>query len=165
MRYLAGDEEKAAIGYMEEAAEVAQHALCLKARCGTVIVRDGAVIGSGYNAPPLDDPRNRTCDQAYDKPGKPLYDRTCCIHAEWRAIMDALRNHPGKLPGSQLYFSRVDQDGNIKRAGDPYCTVCSRLALDAGIAEFLLWHETGICSYPTDEYNRLSYDYVDPATA
>ena len=79
------------------------------------------------------------------------------MHAEWRAILEALKTHPDKIVGSQLYFSRVDAEGNIKKSGEPYCTVCSRLALDTGISEFLLWQEAGIRSYPTDEYNRLSY--------
>lgn len=161
MRYLTGTEEEDAIHWMQEAARVAENALCLKAKCGTVIVAGGELIGAGYNAPPLNDPKNQTC---LDEPkrGKPLYDQTCCVHAEWRAIMNALRVNADRLKGSKLYFSRVDKEGNIKRAGDPYCTVCSRLALDAGISEFLLWNEKGICAYSTDEYDKLSYSYVDP---
>lgn len=38
------------------AAEVAAHAKCKRARCGSVVVTAaGEVIGKGYNAPPLDD--------------------------------------------------------------------------------------------------------------
>jgi deoxycytidylate deaminase len=164
MRYLSGSEEQEAIRWMREAGKAAEKALCLKAKCGTVIVAGGEIIGAGYNAPPLDNPDNRTCLEPYS-PGKTGFDRTCCMHAEWRAILDASRRNPDRLPGSTLYFSRVDVDGAIKKAGDPYCTVCSRFALDAGIAEFLLWNETGICAYPTDEYDRLSYAYVDPNAA
>jgi hypothetical protein len=35
------------------------------------------------------------------------------------------------------------------------------MALDAGIAEFVLWHEEGICVYPTAEYNKLSHEYAE----
>lgn len=49
----------------------------------------------------------------------------------------------------------------LETAGQPYCTHCSRLALDAGIAEFVLWHNEGIAVYPTDEYNNLSYRYKE----
>jgi deoxycytidylate deaminase len=158
MNLLIGQGEKEAIQYMNEAAQLAKRALCLRAKCGTVIVKDGEIVGAGYNAPPLDKEENRTCLREFS-PGKPKYDRTCCMHAEWRAITDALKRNPDKLKGSQLYFTRVDEKGNIKKSGKPYCTVCSRLALDSGISEFLLWHEEGICSYPTDEYNKLSYQY------
>ena len=47
--------------------------------------------------------------------------------------------------------------------GKPYCTVCSRMALDTGIDKFVLWHGEGICEYPTDRYNKLSYEYVHTA--
>ncbi|HVZ75740.1 MAG TPA: hypothetical protein VG934_00500 [Candidatus Paceibacterota bacterium] len=159
MNYLRGAEERVAIAWMNEAAAAAQKALCLRAKCGTVIVKDGLIIGVGYNAPPLDDIASRRCLEEYDFSGKPKYDHTCCMHAEWRAILDAMKGNPEKLQGSQLYFVRIDTDGNIKKSGEPYCTVCSRLALDAGIAEFLLWHEDGIGAYPTDEYNERSYRY------
>ncbi|MFA5987348.1 MAG: deaminase [Candidatus Paceibacterota bacterium] len=159
MNYLKGDLEKDAVNWMEKAAEVAKKALCLNAKCGTVIVKEGKIIGEGYNAPPLDKEENRTCNKKFGL-GKPNFDRTCCMHAEWRAIMDALRRNPDKLQGSNLYFTRVGAGGEIKKSGKPYCTVCSRMALDAGIDKFILWHEEGICEYPTDEYDKLSYGYV-----
>ncbi len=161
MKYLQSTEEEQAAEWMKEAAQVAEKALCLKSKCGTVIVKDGEIIGQGYNAPPLDDVKNRTCLDEYDFSGKPKYDHTCCMHSEWRAILDATKRNPEKLKGSQLYFTRVDKDGNTKKSGEPYCTVCSRFALDVGISEFLLWQDKGICSYPTDEYNKLSYAYRD----
>ena len=164
--YLSGQEEQEAIGWMNKAADVAKLALCYKAKCGTVIVSNGEIIGKGYNAPPLDKEENRTCDKELGagKPfdftqGKPGFDRTCCMHAEWRAILDALRKSSEKIIGSVLYFTRVDESGHIKKSGKPYCTVCSRFALDVGIGRFVLWHEEGIAEYPTHEYNRLSYEY------
>lgn len=50
--------------------------------------------------------------------------------------------------------------GLILKAGKPYCTICSKMALDVGIAEFVLWHEEGITVYDTKEYNELSFQYV-----
>jgi hypothetical protein len=64
--------------------------------------------------------------------------------------------------GRDLYFVRVDMNAplNILFSGEPYCTVCSRFALDVGIKTFALWHEYGIIQYPTDVYNQLSYAYT-----
>jgi deoxycytidylate deaminase len=160
MKYLKTSEEQEGIRWMDEAAMVAKKALCHRARCGTVIVKNGEIIGRGYNAPPLDKEENRMCSEEL-VPGKPKYDRTCCMHAEWRAIISALKKNSEKLNGATLYFVRIDEGGNIKRSGKPYCTACSRMALDVGIATFVLWHDEGICEYPTDEYNRLSYQYKD----
>ncbi|MFZ2521984.1 MAG: hypothetical protein WAX44_02075 [Minisyncoccia bacterium] len=159
MKYLSGEQEKIAKNWMVEASEIAKGALCLKAKCGTVIVNNGEIIGKGYNAPPLDDIQNRTCLDEHQSFKKPNYDRTCCMHAEWRAIIDGLKNNQEKMSGSSLYFSRVGEDGKIKKSGQPYCTVCSRFALDVGIKYFLLWQEEGIAEYETDEYNRLSYEF------
>jgi hypothetical protein len=73
--------------------------------------------------------------------------------------MDALRKNPDKLSGSRLYFIRLDDKGIPSKAGEPYCTICSEMALDVGIAEFVLWHDKGICVYNTKEYNALSFQY------
>jgi deoxycytidylate deaminase len=162
MTYLTGDEEKEAIQWMKEASLIATQALCKRAKCGTVIVAQDEVIGTGYNAPPLDSSVNQYCLKPYDFSGKPKYDHTCCMHAEWRAIIDALQKNPHKIQGSTIYFTRVDDAGSIVKSGEPFCTVCSRCALDVGIAQFVLWNDTGICVYETEEYNTLSYAYREP---
>ncbi|MBI2668675.1 hypothetical protein HYX14_02425 [Candidatus Woesearchaeota archaeon] len=59
--------------------------------------------------------------------------------------------------GSRLYFIRLDEQGNAEHAGEPYCTICSKMSLDAGIAEFVLWHKEGITVYKTKEYNEKSF--------
>ena len=156
---LRDTELRIAEGWMREAARVAEQALCLKAKCGTVIVKDEKIIGEGYNAPPQNDISKRKCLDVYDLPQKFKYDRTCCLHAEWRAIMDALARTPLELKDAALYFTRVDSQGKMLYSGMPYCTECSRMAFDSGIAHFLLWHEGGLVEYPTDEYNDLSYAY------
>ncbi len=159
MRLLKSEEEKDSIEFMNRAAQVAAKALCLRAQCGTVIVKDGEVIGEGYNAPPDDDISLRMCSVEFNIPTNNKHDLTCCVHAEWRAIMDSLRKNPDKIENSQLYFTRVDDSGNIKLSGKPYCTVCSRMAQDTGIAEFILWRQEGISVYSADEYNKLSYEF------
>lgn len=150
--------------WFKEAGRVAKGSLCLdeNAKCGAVIVANNVIIGEGYNAPPLDDVSKRRClnDRTLcDRSKKPRFDLTCCVHAEWRAIMDAQKNNPAELKGAALYFVRVDDAGNIRYSGEPFCTVCSRLALDAGIAKFGLWHKDGVMLYDTDDYNERSYAY------
>ena len=144
--------------YFKEAASEAKKALCQRAKCGSVVVLNDEIIGRGYNAPPLNKTENCQCESGYRDSPKPKSDRTCCMHAEWRSIIDALKKQ-GDLAGAKLYFTRVDDSGDILFSGEPYCTVCSRLALDTGIAGFGLWHESGIKMYKTDEYNRLSYEF------
>lgn len=75
--------------------------------------------------------------------------------------MNALRNNPNKIVDSRLYFVRLDNSGTPSRVGKPYCTICSKMALDVGIKEFILWHEQGVCVYDTEEYNALSFQYTE----
>lgn len=147
------------------AAEEARMATCHRAKCGSVIVAaDGEIIGRGHNGPALDDESQRTCEEEWDLGVKPKYDKTCCIHAEWNAVLDACKTNPQKLSGSTLYFMRIDEQGNFTEAGEPYCTVCSRLTLASGVENFALWNSgPDICS--TREYNLKSYAFFAKHTA
>lgn len=159
MRYLSGEEAKTAEKYFKQAAKIAIRSRCLRAKCGSIIVKDKQIIGTGFNSPPL----NNIPSECVKEKLKPNFksDRTCCIHAEQRAIIDALKNNPDKIKGSRIYFIRLNKKEKIERAGKPYCTICSKLALETGITEFALWHDKGICIYRTDEYNNLSFQYQE----
>lgn len=145
--------------FMQQAAEIAQKASCERSKCWCIIVKDGEIIGQGFNSPPqhLESQRRCHCDKAQYH--KKVTDKTCCIHAEQRAILDALKFASDKLIGSDLYFIRLDQEGKPAKSGNPYCTICSKMALEVGIKTFHLWHSEGIVAYDTEEYNILSYQY------
>lgn len=159
MRRLVGKELEQVEGYFKLAAEVAKSATCYRAKCGSVIINDGITIGSGFNSPPLNDEKRRTCDNIWDYAKKPKYDLTCCIHAEWRAVLDAAKSNPKQLDGSTLYFMRVDVNGDFTDAGAPYCTTCSRFTMESGVKEFALWNNGGADVYLLSEYDKLSYFY------
>ncbi|MEX1112992.1 MAG: hypothetical protein WD603_03525 [Patescibacteria group bacterium] len=161
MRKLSGSDFDAIKPFFDAAAEAAQHATCRKARCGAVVVKDGRIVASGYNSPPLEKEANRMCDGEYPAGRKPAYCRTCCVHAEWRAILNACKQGPAGIEGSILYFMRIDENGDFTEAGEPFCTVCSRLALEAGITIFALWNADGAYLYDAEEYNRKSYEFFE----
>lgn len=151
-----GSVEQSIIDY---ATQEARKATCLRSKCGTVIVKNEEIIGTGFNSPPAGQEAQRRCLRKKEVGPGFKSDRTCCIHAEQRAIMDALRKNPDKIIGSTLYFIRLDENGFPKRSGEPYCTHCSKLALDSGVAEFVLWRDGELSFYKTDEYNDLSYKF------
>src|SRR3989344_6969601 len=159
MRYLSGKEKEEAEKFMDLAAIVAGGSFCLKAKCGAVIVKNSEVIGYGFNSPQGNKKLEKCLKNELPEGFKS--DKTCCIHAEEKAIMLALKKDPWgiTLPGSRLYFIRLDEKGEKTFAGRPYCTICSKMALDVGISEFTLWHEEGICVYGTEEYNKISVEY------
>jgi deoxycytidylate deaminase len=163
MRRVEGKEFQRIKPFFEMAAGAARQATCLRAKCGSVIVNAGEVIGTGFNSPALDDENQRQCEAVMDTSEKPKYDKTCCIHAEWRAVLNACKTNAGKLAGSTLYFMRVDARGEFTDAGEPFCTVCSRLALEASVSEFALYNDEGADIYSLDEYNLKSYErYIVP---
>ena len=159
MQTITGKQLEKIRPFFQTAAEVAKKATCTRAKCGTVIVKDGEIIGRGANGPALGDEANRTCDEVFDLSIKPKYDKTCCIHAEWRAILDACKNHGREVEGATLYFMRIDDGGAFTDAGQPYCTTCSRLSLESGIGYFALWNNNAADVYKAGEYNRISYDF------
>jgi hypothetical protein len=154
---LTGSELETVQPWFEAAAEQARLSICPGGYCGSVIVKDGRIIGLGYNG--QTDGSSERCEIVYDLSVKPKFDKTCCVHAEWRAILDACKRAGDEISGSTLYFMRVDETGDFTDAGVPYCTVCSRLALESGVGWFALWNDNGADIYDTDEYNRKSYEY------
>ncbi len=161
MKFLSGEEEKEAMKFIDESAKTALKSTCTSSRCGSVIVKNGEIIGRGSDSPPADKESERRCSVSKDVYHKKVTDKTCCVHAEQRAIIDAIKNNSGKIVSSRLFFVRLDNKGSKTRSGKPYCTICSKMALDVGIAEFVLWHDEGICVYNTGEYNTFSFQYQE----
>ena len=161
MRYLFIKEEEAAKKCLNLAGEIAKKSTCKRAKCGSIIEKEKEIIGRGCNSPPGNKETQRRCSFDKGKYDRKVTDKTCCIHAEQRAIADALQKNPEKLQGSRIYFVRLDEKDSIQKAGKPYCTICSKLSLDLGIKEFVLWHEQGIAVHNTEEYNLLSFEYKE----
>jgi len=159
--FLEDNQKEKAEYFIHEAIKEAKKSTCYRSKCGAIIVKDNEIIGIGFNSPPGDLESQRRCFVSKNDYDKKVTDKTCCIHAEQRAIIDALRRNPEKIKDSVLYFIRLDENGNKTFAGKLYCTICSKIALDVGIKSFVLWHEKGICVYDIEEYNDLSFKY-DP---
>jgi len=162
MIILSGEEERTALEYIKKATEVALNSTCGRSKCGSIIVSKNEIIGSGFNSPPQNKEEQRRCSYSKESYDKKVTDKTCCVHAEQRAITDALKKNSDKLLGSRLYFIRLDNDVPT-RSDQPYCTHCSKISLDEGIAEFVLWHKEGVSVYNTEEYNMLSFQYENKA--
>ena len=159
MKVLTGMDESLALKFLEKAAEVAKNSTCLRAKCGSVIISGYNIIGEGFNSPPGNHEEQRRCLEHKSELHPKVSDKTCCIHAEQRAIISALMGRHDKIFKSDIYFARIDERGKIQECGAPYCTHCSKLTLDVGISRFILLNKEGICAYNTQEYNLLSFKY------
>lgn len=132
--------------------------LCQKSHRGVILFhpdRDGCTLA--VNGPP----RGFKCD------GSPACRAACrdvAVHAEARAIMDALEHGTSlrdDLMGSagwELLHVKVI-DGAAVPSGPPSCVRCSALILEAGISKVWLLHEDGLKSYTAVEFHRLSLEH------
>ena len=121
MKILTDSEEREALQIMDFAAEIAKLSSCYRSQCGSVIVKDKKIIGKGYNSPPSD-MKLIYCLKDF-LPADFKSDKTCCVHAEQRAIMDALQNNPEKIKDSRLYFIRIDRSGNKSQFFFGICSI------------------------------------------
>lgn len=159
MRLLSGDTKIFELKrFFGEAQSEAQRATCQIRKCGAVLVKEREVIGRGFNSPPGNLESQRRCEIDGSSLHKKVTDTTCCVHAERRAISNAQkRGHDVK--GAIMYFTSVNEDGERLLSGNPYCTDCSKMALDEGVEAWILEHESGFVLYNSEEYNEESFNY------
>ncbi|MBS3065678.1 hypothetical protein J4229_01390 [Candidatus Pacearchaeota archaeon] len=163
MRFLSGNEKEDSLNWFEKAIEEAKKSGCKKAKSGALIIKGLSIFGEGHSSPPGYLESQRRCFEDKSKLHLKITDKTCCIHAEDRAVNDVLTklgiNYKQILKGSRIYYIRLDLKDNPIRAGQPYCTSCSKRVLDVGISEWALWHDEGIAVYTAEEYNLISYQF------
>ncbi len=173
MRILEGEEKILAEKWLNSCLLMSQdenfkNSVCKRHRC-VAVIRKAAdltyldtdtyynIAGMGYNSPPRNLESQRRCLEDKSKLHPKVTDKTCCVHAEQRAIIDTLSRNAAALEGARMFFARMDEKGKMLMSGEPYCTICSKMALDVGIKEWVLWHPDGIKEYDAEEYNQLSY--------
>ncbi|MFH1711262.1 MAG: deaminase [Nanoarchaeota archaeon] len=136
----------------------AKKSTCLRRNCGAVLVKDNRIIGRGFNSPPGNLESQRRCHINRESLDSKVTDTTCCVHAERRAISNALKRG-NSVRGATMYFTSIDKNGKRLLSGKPYCTDCSKMSLDEGIAAWVLEHESGFIYYDAEEYNEISFNY------
>lgn len=120
--------------YLGIAQAVSARAECVRRKIGAVIVKDDAIIGTGFNGAP---PGERSClDGACPRARKDVvagigYAETGCvaIHAEVNAIIRAGRE---RCLGATLYVT------------DTCCVLCAPIVRAAGIIRVVTPHNVGL---------------------
>lgn len=121
--------------YMKLAETVSLRSTCLRAHCGSVIIKNDTIVSTGYNGSPRGE--HNCCDlgicerdRLRIEPGK-NYELCRSIHSEANSIINAARNGVSVTGGKMyIYFERLD--GQKKMHGGP-CLMCSRMIKNAGI--------------------------------
>jgi len=133
--------------YLEIAKAVAQRSPCIRRKYGAVIVKNDAIVSTGYNGPArgvincfevgcIKDLQNLPHGMAYeDCPG---------VHAEENAVVNAARNGSNVL-GGILYIAGIDREGKLVEATP--CLRCRRILINAGIERVVIKKEDGGIRY------------------
>lgn len=140
--------------YLSLAIEEAKKSTCKKSQRGVVIVKDGKIIGSGYNKVTYEKLCNPCIREEIHDNGR--VELCAAIHAEQMAIIDAC-NKGNSVKRGTIYHAKI-KNGEEKTCNDLSCTVCSRMIFEAGM-EFVLHEDRGFVIYEPEEFNRLSFEY------
>lgn len=104
--------------YLGIAAAVSSRGDCVRAQHGCVLIKDDAVVSTGYNGTPPHDPRScgdtGECPRAMDPDARHSqghYDLCWATHAEANAV---LRAEWSRLQGSTAYITGVPCPGCMK---------------------------------------------------
>jgi dCMP deaminase len=133
--------------YLEIAKAVAQRSPCIRRKYGAVIVKNDAIVSTGYNGPAR---KVINCFEVgcikdlQNLPHGMAYEDCPAVHAEENAVVNAARNGSNILGGT-LYIAGVDKEGKLVEATP--CLRCRRILINAGIERVVIRKEDGGIKY------------------
>ena len=125
--------------YLDIAQTVLERGTCLRRNYGAIIVKNDAIISTGYSGAPRG--THNCCDTGEcirEKLGIPRgqrYELCRSVHAEANAIIAASREE--MLDASLYLVGRDMHTGEIMADATP-CTMCRRLIINAGISRVVV---------------------------
>jgi dCMP deaminase len=130
--------------YLGIAKAVALRSPCLRRKYGAIIVKNDAIVSTGYNGPARG---STNCEEVgcikeiLNLPHYSGYDYCPAVHAEENAVINAARNGNSVIDGT-LYLYGIDVKTNKPVAGMP-CPRCKRVLINAGVKEVVTIDESG----------------------
>ncbi len=140
--------------YLQIAKAVAQRSTCLRAKYGAIIVKNDAIVSTGYNGPVRG---GINCFEVgclkdiLDLPHGSAYDYCPAVHAEENAIINAARNGSCVYGGILYLYGEDAKTGKVLK-GEP-CDRCKRAIINAGIIMVVTMDEDGnVIKYDVKEW-------------
>ncbi|MBN1413149.1 MAG: dCMP deaminase family protein [Spirochaetales bacterium] len=119
--------------YLHIAKDISTRATCLRRKFGAVIVKNDAIVSTGYNGAPRGCMDSLTAGWCYREekqiPSGERYEMCRSVHAEQNAIIHAGRE---RTIDSTLYLSGVDAKTGRLSGIEP-CLLCTKMIINAGI--------------------------------
>jgi len=140
--------------YLEIAKVVAKRSPCLRRHYGAIIIKDDAIVSTGYNGPARGSVNCFEIGCIKDLLNLPHYagyDYCPAVHAEENCVSNAARNGTSVF-GGVMYLYGIDAKTNKPIEGMP-CPRCKRLIINAGIKEVVTLDKDGnIRHYSTKDW-------------
>lgn len=118
--------------YLDIAAAVAARSTCLRRQYGAVIVKDDAIVSTGYNGSARGEINCCDAETCYREehqiPHGEQYEKCQSVHAEANAIINAGRE---KTRGATLYLAGFEN--GLRLENPEPCEMCRRMIINAGI--------------------------------
>ncbi len=132
--------------YLSVAREIAKRSTCLRVRSGAVIVKDNAIIATGYCGAPRKTKdcfeRNECLRDRLNIPHGYRYELCRSVHSEQNAIVNAARLGTNVSEGDMFLYG----EGKERNRIDFFpCFICKKMIINAGLNRI-------ICSTSDGEY-------------
>ncbi len=143
--------------YLNCAENFAYRSTCIKRKYGAVLVKDDAVISTGYNGSPRG---FENCCDIGECPRIKLglhqgegYAICRAVHAEANALLNCSRE---QTLGADLYLAGVNPMGLSVHKAKP-CPLCARMIIQAGIRKVYLRRGEGADNYEEIPAEKLEW--------
>ena len=130
--------------YLNIAKAVSLRSTCLRRKYGAVIVKNDAIVSTGYNGAPRG--TDNCCDtgecirKKLNIPSGERYELCRSVHAEQNAIISANRNDTN---GATLYLAGIDADTGLTIDTPDCCMMCKRVIINSGISTVIFLNGNG----------------------
>ena len=129
--------------YLGLAVKISERSTCLRRHFGALIVKDDALVSSGYNGAPrgardcLED--NSCLRKEMNIPSGERYELCKSVHAEQNAIINAARSGTSLMGGDMYIYGRIrDEEGGPGEVIDAFpCFICKKMLINCGLKKVI----------------------------
>ena len=149
--------------YLGIAEAVSKRSTCLRRRFGAIIVKDDAIVSTGYNGPArgvINCNAVGCLKNEVDIPEYKGYDYCTAVHAEENCIINAARHGASVLEGTLYIQGDYPETGELTESNP--CDRCKRALINAGIKTVVIKKADGGIKRvePADWIREDSDNYV-----
>ena len=148
--------------YLEMAKAASMRSTCINKRWGAIIVKDDAILSTGYNGAPRGRKNCSDLGRCYRLearvPRGTRYELCRSVHAEANAIINASRHD---MVHSTMYLYGWDVVYNDMVKNPNSCMMCKRMIINAGITSVIVADRNGVGVDSAVGYGYRVYKVAD----